>query len=184
MRFEAKHSVAKKISRSFTSRINICKSIAIKHQLLLKDMFLRKSPNSCLQFGKKKVVALEMSAQLKEKFNLSTERRVDFSVTWVKVNGINFKQSANVTIDLSQETFLPSFAIINEIFLDDQDKILFSCLSLDTIYFDEHYFAYKVVTTDKPLYISYYDDLIAPIPNAMNVMPDLSTYVTVRWALD
>lgn len=84
---------------------------------------------------------------------------------------------------LSDETFLPSFAIINNMYLDNNDCVLFERFSLNTLSFDEHYYAFEVERTNTVVYVSF-DDLLAPVPNNINVMPNLGTYVTSRWCLD
>lgn len=47
----------------------------------------------------------------------------------------------------------------------------------------EHFSAFEVISTDLLLFITY-DKLLAPFPNAINVLPNLTTYVTARSSLD
>ena len=52
MRFEAKNQSGKRTSKNTTCRINICKTIAIKNQLVMNHRFLSKcSKNSIVSFG-------------------------------------------------------------------------------------------------------------------------------------
>ena len=51
IRFEAKHQQGKKTSKTTSCRVNICRTIAIKHQLILSHRFLSAVPNIILDFG-------------------------------------------------------------------------------------------------------------------------------------
>lgn len=55
MRFEAKHREAKISSRSAISRVNVCKTIAIKHQLRQNYRFLKNETAETITFDLKSV---------------------------------------------------------------------------------------------------------------------------------
>lgn len=156
MRFEANHSVSKKIARSSSSRVNVCKTISIKNQLQLNELLIRNDINTGLVYGKTKVVSSDLD--LNSKFNLSNDRYIARSILWVNINGSKFKKSYVLTVGLSDETFLPSFAIVDNIYLDNINCVLFE----NTLGFDEHYYAFEVERTNTLVYISY-EDLLAPI---------------------
>lgn len=52
MRFEAKHRISKFVARASCSRVNICKTIAIKNQLVFNDLLLKNNPISNVSSGK------------------------------------------------------------------------------------------------------------------------------------
>lgn len=58
MRFEAKHSEGKKISNSTTSRVNVCKTIAIRSQLMLNYRFLSFSEYERISVALKKEILI------------------------------------------------------------------------------------------------------------------------------
>lgn len=90
MRFEAKHRVSKFIARASQSRVNICKTIAIKHQLILNDMFLRNIPLSPMSTGKLKRVTATEILDVAQNFP-SQDINADnyFSSSWVIINNLN-----------------------------------------------------------------------------------------------
>lgn len=183
MRFEAKHRVAKIAARSSASRVNITKTIALKLQLQLNYLFLKNEALSSVEYGKRKQLKKTTILELNKNFELTGENVIECSLSWVKLNGVKFTQNSVITVDLLESTCLPSFAIIRNIYIDKANEVLFSCSSLKTIDFDEHFFAYEVETTDLNVYIAY-KKLIAPVTNTMTVMSDLTTFVTLRWSFD
>ena len=73
VRMEAKHKILKTISRGPCSRVNICRSIAIKHQLVICDRFSKKETNTP-QFtftGKRKFCSSEIDPKIKCLSNFS-----------------------------------------------------------------------------------------------------------------
>lgn len=180
MRFEAKHRVAKIAARSSASRINITKTISLKIQLQLNHLFLKNEPLSSVDYGKRKLLKISSILELNRNFHLTRENFIQFSLSWVKLNGVKFNPNSVITVDLLESTCLPLFAIISNIYIDKDNQVLFACSSVKTIDFDEHYFAYEVETTDVTVYMPY-SKLIAPITNTITVMPDLTTF---RWSFD
>lgn len=184
MRFEAKHRISKFVARSSMSRVNICKTIAIKNQLTLSDMFLKDKPIEYIQCGLKKKMSDARLLNLKSKYHtILSECKVIYSLSWVKVKGIMFKPFSIVTVDLCESSLLPIFAQVQDVIFKNNNEILFDCLLLKTLDFNDHIFAYNVKKTNDCIMVSY-DNLIAPVPNTLTVMRDLNYYVTPRWTLD
>jgi len=78
---------------------------------------------------------------------------------------------------------LPTFCLINEIFVYNNDQVVFFCSELNTIMFNEHFFAYEVeVDTTKSIFVSY-DCLLNSIPNNINILSSGKRYITVRGGL-
>lgn len=78
---------------------------------------------------------------------------------------------------------LPTFCLINEIFIYNNDQVIFFCSELNTIMFNKHFFAYEVeVDTTKSIFVSY-DCLLNSIPNNINILSSGKRYITVRGGL-
>lgn len=184
MRFEAKHRISKFVARACMSKVNICKTIAIKNQLALSDIFLKGNPLELIQFGLKKKTSDAKLNDLKLKYNnFLSEHKTIYSLSWVKVKGIRFKPFSVVTVDLCKLTLLPIFAQVQEVLITENNEVLFDCLLLKTSDFNDHYFAYEVNKTNDNFMVTY-DNLITPVTNTLTVMQDLTYYVTLRWTLD
>lgn len=56
MRFEAKHRISKISANTSSNRRNICKTLAIKHQLQLNDMFLKGTLSNEIEIGPSKLI--------------------------------------------------------------------------------------------------------------------------------
>lgn len=178
MRFEANHSVSKKIARSSSSRVNVCKTISIKNQLQLNELLIRNDINTGLVYGKTKVVSSDLD--LNSKFNLSNDRYIARSILWVNINGSKFKKSYVLTVGLSDETFLPSFAIVDNIYLDNINCIEY-INSLKILLVLMSIIMHLKWKGRIRLYISH---MKICLHQSINVMPNMATYVTSRWCLD
>jgi len=81
------------------------------------------------------------------------------------------------------EIELPAFCLINEIFVYYNDQVVIFCFELNTIMFNEHFFAYEVeVDITKSKFVSY-DSLLNSIPNNINILSNRKKYITVRGGL-
>lgn len=89
MRFEAKHRTSKIAANSSASRRNICKSIALKHQLQITNLFLTKNLGSCFSFSPTSNVNDESEYENCEK-SLSFQIKSLKRVTWVKLKGTKY----------------------------------------------------------------------------------------------
>lgn len=182
MRFEARHRISKMIARTSSSRVNICKTIAIRNQLILNNMFFKKDSLISFSTGKKLVVPYEMSKQIREKFNIS-ESNVFYSVKWFKKNGFMLHLSSVITVDICLEAYMPLLAQIQDIFVSSNEDVFLSCLYFDCIGFDDHFYAYHVRKSTTSCWV-HYEDLFSPVPNTLSVMSDLKLYVTLRAPID
>lgn len=183
MRFEAKHRVSKFMARASQSRVNICKTIAVKHQLILNDIFLKNKPLSPITTGKMNKVTAPEIHDVGLNFQ-SQELNIDncYSTSWVMINSIKFELFSILVVDISESTCLPAFAEVMKIYIVN-GKVIFYCLSLECIDFNDHFFAYEVQKTSNNM-LHNYDALSVPVPATLTVMSNLKQYVTVRWTLD
>ncbi|XP_070511735.1 uncharacterized protein [Cardiocondyla obscurior] len=184
-RFEARHRLSKMVAHCAAGRVNICKTIALKNQLMLNDLFLKRKKFNRITYGKIKAVSRKTILALRDIWDTLSANTNIFAVSWIKIDGIFFKPSYNVTVELTEENdFLPTFAEIEEIYVVDNDQVHFICRLFKTVTFNEHYYAYQVLRTDVKKVFSY-QNLVAPLPNTLTILSTpLQLYVTVRYPLD
>lgn len=184
-RFEARHRLSKMVAHTVAGRVNICKTIALQNQLMLNDVFLKRKKFNRIIFGKRKAVSDKKISALRGIWDTLPAGKNLIVVSWVKIEGILFKPSYNVTVELSEENdFLPTFAEVEEIYVMDYDQVYFICRLFETVTFNEHYYAYEVLKTDKKNVFSH-QDLVAPLPNTLTILPSpLQLYVTLRYPSD
>lgn len=184
-RFEARHRLSQMAEHSAADRVNICKTIALKNQLVLNDLFLKREKFHRITYGERKAVSDETRLALRDIWETLPADKNIIAVSWVTIDGISYKPSYNVTIDLPEENdFLPKFAEITEIYVVDNDQVFFMCRLFKTVTFNGHYYAYEVLNTDDKSVFSY-ENLIAPLPNTLTILPTpLKLYVTMRSPLD
>ncbi|XP_024879532.1 uncharacterized protein LOC112459585 [Temnothorax curvispinosus] len=183
-RFEARHRFAKMAAHTVAGRVNICKTIALKNQLMLNEVFLKQQKFNRFVWGKRKTVSDEEISALRGIWDTLPAENNLIAVSWVKIDGIFFKPSYNVTVELSEENdYLPKFAEVENIYVMD-NQVYFICRLFKTLTFNEHYYAYEVLRTDEKNVLSY-QDLVAPLPNTLTILPSpLQLYVTLRYPLD
>ncbi|XP_025200474.1 uncharacterized protein LOC112598290 [Melanaphis sacchari] len=73
MRYEAKHRISKISARSSFNRRNICMSLAIKHQLQLKEVFNKGKLCSTINVGSRKILNSLKLGKIKTELNLSND---------------------------------------------------------------------------------------------------------------
>ena len=149
IRFESKHNQLKRICNNIKSRVNLPKSIAIKHQhfacekYLQSHCFIEKNSdgpgNHCL------LETLSVYSLLEEKPN---GKLLGLSCTWTVRNGINFKIGGLLILPGLSENEFPKFVQICYLFVTTTD-LIFLCRVMETYYFDEHALSYTVSFTSK-----------------------------------
>lgn len=177
MRYEAKHRISKISARSSFNRRNICKTLAIKHQLQLNDIFTKGLLCHSLVIGPSKILNCSKYILIKSEFNLSTNEPL-IRISWAELKGTRYKVNSILTKDLDDDN--PQFVSVKDIFMYGSDKIIFECKLLNTVGFNEHLHAFEIEIPVSNMCFIYQDSLISPIPNTMNVTPDGVRYVTVR----
>uniref|UniRef100_A0A1Y1LLJ8 C2H2-type domain-containing protein n=1 Tax=Photinus pyralis TaxID=7054 RepID=A0A1Y1LLJ8_PHOPY len=154
IRFEAKHKNLKAIANSICSRVNIEDSILKRLQLSLSFHLLslkyNTEPKRCMGNLKKETVAHlhKMFANLIIPNDLRNVEEI-FTCTWVQFFENRYSINTNFTlIDSLSDDQQPSFCILKKI-LYIKEKIYFLVEETETVYFDEHYYAYKINTSAK-----------------------------------
>lgn len=146
MRFEAKHKDLKSVSQKSFCRKNLPFTLAYRHQLKF-----------CYR-----IIASE---GFKDKINFGTPNEIDdglqlllqsnsldsdqyFCSPFYECNGIRYDIDAILLSTVSDD--IPVFQQIKNIFIHKTNltNIYFQCLTLKTIHFHEHFYAYKVEITN------------------------------------
>lgn len=179
MRFEAKHRLAKLVARASFNRVNVCKTLAIKNQLILNDVFVKQTIQPTNTFGKKTVICSIDATQ----FSLGAGVTFKYSVPSVTIAGVLWQLNSIVTVDIDIEAYLPTFGKIETILLTDTEDVYFRCRMLETIEFNDHYNAYEVKRMQEYKYVLC-KNAVAPYPNTLTLMRGNTSYVTSRWYLD
>lgn len=81
--------------------------------------------------------------------------------------------------DSDKDGYLYKFLVIENIYVYHSKEIIFSGNVLETIDFDEHYFAYHVKQSDEYCTV-FYNSLLSPIPNALCMLFNGEQYVILR----
>jgi hypothetical protein len=183
MRFESKHRVLKTAARSSANRINLCKTLAIKHQLQLNHLFLEnKLPPNFQHSRKIKKINVEDFTLLVTQFDLPLSIKL-YTASFVKVNGITYRPKDVLALHFD-EYGDPVFFEISNIFFSSQKKVFFKGYLFETITFDPHIYAYLVEKTDCQHFVSY-KSLMFLHPNTLSILPPFECfYVTIRNSFD
>lgn len=177
MRFEAKHRISKIAANTTSNRRNICKTLAIKHQLQLNDLFFKGSLPSHFETGPPNILSdLELEV-LKKCLQLNFIRSI-VKCPWVSIKGTKYKPKLVLTLDI-YENDLPIFGIIEDIVVFNDTLVIFKCMRTNTVIFDDHVFSYEVKLGDECTFV-YHHALLSYIPNNINVLPNGRSYVTLR----
>ena len=143
LRNEAKHKVGKDVSKSTTSRININRTVAIKHQMMLNYRFINQnSTSSAIVCGKRITLPNISFITDYQKFNSLNLKQVKniTTVKWIEMNGNRILINA-ILVLFSEEG--PKFYIVSEIILEENTFVILTRQFLDC-YFDPHFVAYKI----------------------------------------
>jgi len=178
MRFEAKHRISKISANTSSNRRNICKTLAIKHQLQLNDMFLKGTLSNAIEIGPSKFV-IDTEVEEIKKHNIQIDsKNLLIKSPWILVKGTKYKTKMVLICNI-EENGLPKCCIIGQIYLYDNKHVIFKCVELETIVFDEHIFSYEVKVENTYQFL-YHHMLPSFIPNNINILPNGYKYVTLR----
>lgn len=180
MRFEAKHRVSKIAARSTSCKVNICKTVALKNQLVLNDIFIKSKSVDSVITGKK--TAASPRLPVSELENHDFNNKDQYNANWVKITGHKIGISSIVTVDLCTETFQPVFGKVLKIYVVE-NHIFFHVSLYESIGFDSHFFAYKVCSSLRSMFINS-DSLLSVVPNTLTLMRSTCLYITLRMPID
>ena len=144
MRSESKHRQSKITAAASNCRINICATLALKHQLRLAYQFLSGSIFSdTLEIGPvSNVLVSDLSLSADQ--NIFEEPDI-LLANWISHCRKKFKPGSVICIgmDDNDENDLPRFSIIKYVALDVNKHVFFIHEELDVIGFKHHLYAYE-----------------------------------------
>ncbi|XP_055910338.1 uncharacterized protein LOC129944725 isoform X1 [Eupeodes corollae] len=180
MRFEAKHRQSKMSARSSCNQINVTWSLAMKHQLSLNEMFLRGKLCNILEVGPKKIVPLPETKILQSLLQLDPKKTL-IRVNWATMSSILYKKGSILVKSLNSDRYLYNFFLLEKIYLYNCDCLIFEGMLLQTLCFDDHYYAYEVEVPSLTNQVTMLlESFLSPIPNTLNTLPNGRQYVILR----
>lgn len=146
MRGESKHKILKRVASSTTSRVNICSTMAIRHQLSFSNMLLK---NIGLETTIERGKIVSMNIQTLSYHDMIVAKFPNLisldSLSWVKLKNIAYKRKMLVILSINEDENYPNFGEIKDIFYEPTtNKYFFVCKELKTLYVDYHLSAYVV----------------------------------------
>ncbi|XP_033222722.1 uncharacterized protein LOC117176577 [Belonocnema kinseyi] len=177
MKDESKHRKSKLTSNSVSTRVNICKTIAIKQQLMFSNrLLLNKGFDLGFSSGRLEELSGTTSDAL---FNVMNCETNDFlTADFVKVFNTQYKIEFTVIINLRDD--FPVFAKIREILISYKNNdAIFFCDVYKSMGFCEHFYAYHLVKTAKKQFVKQ-SDLWNYIPVLMYKHSNGKTYVIMK----
>lgn len=180
MRFEAKHRISKVSARTSCNRINLTKTLAIKHQLQLNHVFLKNeiAPNVEISNSRKIIKDPDIVNSLCSQFCLQFDVKI-FSINFITINGIKYQEKTCITLNIDEISGEPNFIEITDILYDDDSKeVYFGGFSLETLFLDPHVCSYCVNKSNKKIYFSY-GDMAYYKPNTLTKLPPYGWWYVV-----
>lgn len=144
MRSEGKHQPMKKTARSSISRVNICKTLAVKHQLMLNYKFsAQKTIQTILTSDKTAMRTLDLPDVLQYIELIPNEMKHNVkTVKWIKYLGTKIKLGS-VLVKFTETGV--EFYVVHTILMGlTSDDIYIVSQNLNDVYFSKHYYSYKV----------------------------------------
>lgn len=113
MRFEAKHRISKISANTSSNRRNICKTLAIKHQLQLNNMFIKGTLSDEIKLGPCSEITDDIDTQAIR--NVIQKNSLDSIINcpWISVKGTRYTPKMILTLDIC-EFDGPNFSMINK----------------------------------------------------------------------
>ncbi|XP_061721309.1 uncharacterized protein LOC133528103 isoform X1 [Cydia pomonella] len=180
MRFEGKHRHSKMAAKASCNRVNPTLTLAMRHQLQLNEIFHRGSLSDVLKVEPKKKVSQSATKIVQSKLHLDSSKSL-ISVNWAMYSSVRYDIGCILVHSVNDDEYLYNFLIVNQIYLYDVNQLIFSGTLLDTVEFDDHYYAYHVKTPDQVVYCTvFYESLLSPIPNAKSVSLYGKQYIVLR----
>lgn len=178
---EAKHKYLKQSASVNKSRKNLAYSTAMKHQLHICHRVMSSSsimhdvvmgPCHNLEQYERNEIAKSLSCTFE---NIDAARIL--STSWVDFKGTKYRDNLAVLLNHNDES-LPNFRLIINVLIH-ADTIIFHCIVLHTLRFDEHIIGYEVISTSENEYICV-SDLVDPHPLTVNNSKDNKRYIILR----
>ncbi|KAE8739105.1 hypothetical protein FOCC_FOCC015397 [Frankliniella occidentalis] len=144
IKFESKHREGKLYANASCNRINLPKSIAIKHQLKVCFRFMSRVW-LCKKFD---YPALDLCLESSDNFHEFSSVKLDFLKSWKRVQRLTtntVRYSVGMVLVIALGEYFPVFASIHSIIVNDQSEdVCFLVIEMTALNFDEHVHAYQV----------------------------------------
>ena len=182
MRYESKHREGKVSSHVAICRKNVCRTIAIRHQLMLNNRFLNEdTSNPPFISGSTKNILIHELDDVQNFLHLIPQSVTNSvaSTNWVEYLGHKIKRNSIITI-FSENG--PQFHLVHTILVNDKELQVVS-KRLDDCFFDEHLQAYKVFDDDCFIYCLLKLEDIASnvIVTTINKLANGYNYIPKYW---
>ncbi|KAJ1518948.1 hypothetical protein ONE63_011436 [Megalurothrips usitatus] len=188
IRYEAKHRLITMTANACMSRVNLARTVAIKHQLgFCFRVVSNRSIRQDIEYGPIHVVDLsELDTYPSFRLTLPNdilEEPNQSAVSWVKFKGTTYKPKQVVLFDVD-EIGLFMFAEI-ELIIVKSDKPIFICSYLDTVGYFTEVRGYEVKRmTDKINWFAIdQENLFDPSPLCMYNMSSGESVVVLKYAV-
>lgn len=167
-------------ARASSNRRNLTLTVSIKHQMQLNEIFLRGHLTLTTRFGPARPITDDQQKAISLALHLDSELSL-FRVPWAQVKGTEYKSGTIVIHDIGDLGKI-NFMVVENVYVYSESRVVFRCILLDSIDFDDHFNCYEVQISEKKIFI-YQGALVSHVPNNMNVASSGKKYVTLRSAV-
>lgn len=153
IRYESKHQEFKRVMVTTACKKNILQTMAMKHQLKFVNTIFQYSEqiNKIFEYGPTQNFT-NFSFQQKFQFEIYCELDL-VNINWFIYNGFLYKKNVVVQYDYYDDD-LPVFGLVQSIFTHN-NEIHFALEFLENLGFDNHYFGYKIKSSNVFVSISF-----------------------------
>lgn len=180
MRYEAKHRQSKMTADVSCSRVNIVKTLAIKHQLQICHRLINK-----IGFNNDPVIGPEMvgdKSDILSDYNIHLPPTFSnsFVAKWISISNVKYKCKFVLLVD-AKENNTPIFGQIKLILVNKNKEIGFLYEEIQVDDYDNHVCAYKVEQKNDPcINFVNYTDLYEDHKAFLHRMADGKLFITTK----
>lgn len=143
MRFESYHKKYKNVANVITCRINLLETFAKKIEYQISNSLLNfKAPDdNKTSRGKLDRVDIKF---LRDRYKLPCDTKKIDVTSWVETAGFLIKKGVVIQTSIESDDS-PSLALVEDIVITDNSRILLGCKKIDNLGFDSHFHAHAVI---------------------------------------
>ncbi|KAL7299405.1 hypothetical protein TKK_0007650 [Trichogramma kaykai] len=168
IRCESKHKVLKSIAPNASNK-NTLFSVAKRYQLSVMYLKHEKYDENGITYGKKTID--------ESYFNAANQAQKKYVVNSIVINDCVYKKDTVILISLND--FFPNFGKIKNLYALDDD-LYFEYIPLKTLGFNDHIYAYEVLTVNNCVRTVAHEDLSFRMPFLMHVNDKKDIFVAGR----
>lgn len=144
IRFESKHRDGKIAARSAVSRVNICHSVALRHQLQLSYRLLTKISRDRFVLGPTIDISIDDFSPNVQSFVSSFGNNINMTaVRWIKRDSYIIRKN---TVLMIASEHGPEF-YVTKCIIHSNSNISLVCIKIQDFHFNNHYCAYQLTST-------------------------------------